>query len=95
MAQEPNHRCIVCGKPYRVCDDCLKKHSFLPWRTIADTREHYPVYLVLIQYRDGYLSRPEAREKLSRISFSPEECREGVRRQIQEIFSEPETISPC
>ncbi|MCJ7836030.1 hypothetical protein MUB23_11620 [Cuneatibacter sp. NSJ-177] len=88
MASELNHRCLICGRRYHTCDDCLKKHSFTPWRSITDTKEHYQLFLLLCDYRDGYLSRKAAREKLSRIDFSLDECREGVRQQLMKILGE-------
>ncbi|WP_434311465.1 hypothetical protein [Hominifimenecus sp. rT4P-3] len=86
MSDNLNHRCLICGRRYYACDDCLKKRSFTPWRSITDTKEHYQLYLLLCDYRDGRLSRAEAREKLSRIEFSPEECLESVRQLLNEIM---------
>lgn len=88
MAEKINHWCIICGKGYHACDDCAKIKAFKPWRTLADTPEHFQIYSVLQDYNNKLISRTEAREMLSNIDLSEKRSfKEGVKKVIDEILS--------
>lgn len=65
-----NHWCIICGKGYYACDSCDEIKSFRPWRKTADSIEHYQIYMILIQYRDGLISKEEALALLGDFDLS-------------------------
>lgn len=44
------HKCIICGTKYNSCDICDRYPS---WKAIADTEEHFTIYLLIKEYRCG------------------------------------------
>lgn len=55
MAQIVN--CWVCGKPHEYCSHCGETHG---WKYVADTREHYQIYMLIEEYRSGIFSKEQA-----------------------------------
>ena len=54
--------CWVCGAEHEYCDVCGKTHG---WKYVADTQEHYRIYMTIEEYRKGILSKEEAASRLS------------------------------
>lgn len=54
--------CWVCGEKHEYCSHCGKTHG---WKYVADTREHYQIYMIIEQYRCGVFSKEEAVEALA------------------------------
>lgn len=87
MAEKINHWCIICGKGYHACDACDKVRTFTPWRKLADTPEHYQIYLVLKQYKNKVISKAEAKTMLNNIGLADmDSFKDGVNKLIAEIF---------
>lgn len=45
-----NAYCTICGKGYHICSSCLRQKSFNSWRTVADTIDHYKIYMAIHGY---------------------------------------------
>lgn len=84
-----NHWCVVCGKGYEACDACAEIKTYNPWRTITDTIEHFKIYNILCDYRDGRITKDVAKEQLKHVDISDwENFKEGTRDLIAEILKE-------
>lgn len=57
--------CFICGKEHEYCESCGKTHG---WRYVADTYEHYQVYIIIEEFRKGILTKEQA------ISILSEKC---------------------
>ena len=87
MTEKINHWCVVCGKGYHACDACDETKSFIPWRRITDTPEHYQVYLIIKQYRSGVMSKQQAKAMLSDIGVTDtKEFKDDVKKVLREIL---------
>lgn len=62
--KEINHHCVICGQGYHACDSCDKIHSFTPWRSLADTMNHYKIYLILSDYYHHKIDQSKAQYML-------------------------------
>ena len=87
--------CWVCGAEHEYCDVCGKTHG---WKYVADTREHYHIYMIIEEYRKGILSKEEAASRLSEygnvnanddLSWMLPNVEKGVR----EIIGDREVVS--
>ena len=90
MAKQLNHTCIVCGKPYHSCDSCEKIKSYSPWRTIADTFDHYRIYVAIKSFDSGILSLEEVLQELDSLGVTKTTYAnwpEGTRRKLDGIFA--------
>ena len=54
--------CWVCGKEHDYCPTCGQTHG---WRYVADTMEHYMVYMTIEQYRSGVFTKEQAIESFA------------------------------
>lgn len=57
--------CWVCGKKHEYCEPCHRLHG---WKYVADTPEHYQVYITIEEFRKGILTKEQA------ISVLSEKC---------------------
>ena len=87
--------CWVCGAEHEYCDVCGKTHG---WKYVADTQEHYRIYMTIEEYRKGILSKEEAASRLSEycnvnanddLSWMLPNVEKGVR----EIIGDREVVS--
>lgn len=89
MAGKINHWCIICGKGYHACDDCVKIRSFKPWRTLADTLEHFQIYMTIQAYNDKIINKTKAQAELGNVDLSDRDSyKDNVKKVLDEIFSE-------
>lgn len=64
----PNlRRCWICGTEYKYCEKCDPLHS---WKTMACTRNHYQIVMILDEYRNGVISAKEATEKFKNVGIT-------------------------
>lgn len=83
-----NHHCTICGNGYYYCKSCQHINSFTSWRAVADTTQHYKIYLLLHDYICGYADKEKTKEQLKHIdltgleTFIPE-----VQGKIKEILT--------
>lgn len=84
-----NHYCVVCGIGYHACDTCNKEKTFMPWRTLTDTMEHFKVFMILKDYNNKRIDRAKAKALLSNIDLSGREnFTDGVKKLLSDIYSE-------
>ena len=89
-----NHWCVLCGAGYHSCDACSRERSFLPWRTLTDTAEHYKIFMVLKDYNSGRLDKASAREMLEGLDLTGKEYyRDGAKRVLADIGMDDESAS--
>ena len=50
MAVKNNATCRICGKEYYICADTNQMRKVNPWKIVADSVEHYKIYLALHGY---------------------------------------------
>lgn len=65
--RKPNAVCKVCGKPYYACGSCEKTQSY---KAIADTIEHYNIYMTCIMFSRKEVSAKEAYEAIRKYDLS-------------------------
>lgn len=64
-------KCWVCGAEHDYCPTCGQTHG---WRYVADTMEHYLVYMTIEEYRSGTLTKEEAANKFAeQCNVKPED----------------------
>ena len=89
MSNKINHWCIICGKGYHACDSCDSVKSFTPWRTLADTADHYKIYMVIKQYNANVIIKEEAKAMLANIDLTGmKDFKESVKKVLDEILKE-------
>ena len=89
MSNKINHWCIICGTGYHACDSCDSMKSFTPWRAIADTVDHYKIYVIIKQYKSNLITKEEARNMLLNIDLTGmENFKESVKNRLNEILKE-------
>jgi hypothetical protein len=70
MPEILNHTCSICGKKYSGCDTCDSTKTYMPWRTIVDTQEHYKIFMIIRDYENKHIDKSEAKKQLSKIDLS-------------------------
>lgn len=89
MAQEINHYCIICGKGYHACDSCDEVKTFMPWRLLTDTSEHWKIYMAIKDFNDGIISKDEAARQLQNCDLTGKEFfKSSAKKSIDKILSE-------
>lgn len=89
MAQDINHYCIICGKGYHACDTCAEVKTFMPWRLLTDTSEHWKIYLAIKDFNDGIISKDEAARQLQNCDLTGRESfKPSAKKSIDKILSE-------
>lgn len=63
-------KCFCCGKEYDLCPHCPTDVSYAPWRTMHCCIEHFKLFELAQDYRNGMITKTEAREFLDRNNFS-------------------------
>ena len=86
----PNQRhCWICGTEYKYCEKCDPLHS---WKTMACSRSHYQIVMIIDEWRNGIVSAKEATEKFKNVGVTLDgdfsEYLPEVAELIKKIFSE-------
>lgn len=77
-----NSHCRICGKGYHRCN-C---HSEGSWRKVTDTSEHYQIFCVIRDYRNGVISAFRAKNLLAKMDLRERDSFvENVRQALDEI----------
>ncbi len=93
MSNKINHWCIICGKGYHACDSCDSVKSFTPWRALADTADHYKIYLVIKQYNSKMITKNEAKTILENVDLTGmDSFKDSVKDILNEIFKENSSV---
>lgn len=83
-----NAYCKVCGAGYHVCNSCLSQKSFRPWRTIADSIDHFRIYTAIHGYTVSQ-NKAEAKDKLMQCDLSRlEDFKPEIKSIIEEIMDD-------
>lgn len=89
MDKKINHWCVVCGKGYHACDSCNDTKTFTPWRVLADTPEHFAIFMVLRDYNNGVISKDEAKDMLSNYDLREKDTfKDSAKKLITDIFND-------
>ncbi len=62
MDNSINTYCKICNKGYHICNSCQKSEGVNSWRSVAESREHYKIYLAIHHYtvsKDAAAARAE------------------------------------
>lgn len=86
MAKELNATCGICGERYHVCNTCKSVKTLKPWRTITDTIDCYKIYMVIHDYKNGILTKENARKMLDECTL-PKTFQSHIKVVIDEIMS--------
>ena len=70
MTEKHNATCKICGSPYYVCISCVDAMKSHPWKTFADTAEHYKVFQIVRGLSTGVYTKDEAKEKFKNINLN-------------------------
>lgn len=87
MGNKKKATCTICGNKYDLCLSCRKELSIKPWKEVADTESCYKLYMCLLQFNNGYLSKDEAKKQIEKINYDPKVLRENVIENIDKILS--------
>lgn len=87
MRETKKATCSICGKKYDLCLSCRKELSARPWKEVADTESCYKLYMILLQFNNGYLSADEAKRQIEKVDYDPKALRDNVRENIDKILS--------
>lgn len=92
----PNLRtCWICGTEYKYCEKCDPLHS---WKTMACSRSHYQVVMIIDEWRNGVTTSVESTEKFKNIGITLDsdfsEYLPEVAELIKKIISEGIVIKP-
>ena len=92
----PNLRtCWICGTEYKYCEKCDPLHS---WKTMACSRSHYQVVMIIDEWRNGVTTSVESTEKFKNIGITLDsdfsEYLPEVAELIKKIISEGTVIKP-
>lgn len=64
-----NSKCSICGKPYYQCAACPSGRA-KPWLSIADTKNHYKIFMILADYTNKKIDAAKAKELLGKCDIS-------------------------
>ena len=87
--------CWICGTEYKYCEKCDPLHS---WKTMACSRSHYQVVMIIDEWRNGVTTSVESTEKFKNIGITLDsdfsEYLPEVAELIKKIISEGTVIKP-
>lgn len=89
MSEKINHWCVICGRGYHACDACNKTTNYTPWRSLADSQEHFQIFMILRDYNNKRIGKSEAKKLLSGMDLSGmDSFKAGARTVLEEILKE-------
>lgn len=80
-----NRKCIICGTRYSYCPHCSEDANKPTWMAIFCGENCKDIYTTLDDFRDGRISREDAKTVLNGLDLSPIE---KLPKNFQEIFNE-------
>ena len=89
MAQQLEHKCIICGTAYHHCNSCATMKDFKPWRATADTSECFEAFLALREYEAGRMTKERFGEVLRDLGFDKKRVLPEVQVIFDEVLAEP------
>lgn len=92
MSNGINAHCSICGRGYHICNLCAEQKRLKPWKTIADTIDHYKIYLSLHGYTISK-DKEKAKEELQHCNLSDlDNFNPEIISTINEIMAEPKKM---
>ena len=85
--------CTICNTEYEYCATCKSVKTLKPWRTITDTIICYKIYMIIHDYKNGVITKENARKKLDECTL-PYTFQEHIKTVIDEIMSPDKKIKP-
>lgn len=82
-------KCIICGKQYTYCPNCANTHG---WRFYTDSYEHYQIYMAITQYKDGFMTKEDARTILNGLGIKSNSDLSNLKSNIAEYISKIITV---
>lgn len=82
--------CFACGKEYDICPNCPgNEHGFVPWRRMYCSIDHFKLFELIREYKNGKISKEEVIQQLSSIKHDGfEDFNTATGRTLREILSE-------
>ena len=81
-------KCAVCDNTYSYCPNCANTHA---WKFYTDSHECYQIFMAIMEYKKGLISKDEARKQLERLGFTSnsnlERYKPSIAVKIKEIFT--------
>lgn len=65
-----NKICVVCGTPYRYCNDCREFLNYPTWMSMFCSEECFNSYEVMSSFENGKINKEEAKTILSKYRGS-------------------------
>lgn len=65
-----NKICVVCGTPYRYCNDCREFLNYPTWMSMFCSEECFNSYEVMSSYENGKIDKEEAKTILGKYRGS-------------------------
>lgn len=65
-----NKICVVCGAPYRYCNDCREFLNYPTWMSMFCSEECFNSYEVMSSFENGKINKEEAKTILSKYRGS-------------------------
>lgn len=84
MDSKINAHCTICGTGYHVCSSCKEETTFMPWRTVVDSVEHYKIYTVL----HGYTLKKDVKKTYEELSSCDISGLKSFLPEVQEVIKE-------
>lgn len=84
-----NHKCIVCGKEYRYCPNCLEYDKLPRWMSLFCGDNCHDVFQVACDFENGLLTKETAKEKLNKLDITErKKYRNSLKNSIDKILGE-------
>lgn len=83
--------CMVCGKPFKICNTCLKSiPEELQWRRVVCCAQHFAYHLPIIRYSRHEINREDAKAELNKAiaKFGEVEFADDIKPLVREIFAD-------
>lgn len=83
--------CLVCGKPFKVCNTCPKNmEEIFQWRRVVCCPEHFAYHIPIIQYSRGKIDKTTAQNELRSAidTYGNIEFCDNIKNIVEDILSD-------
>lgn len=93
MGQIKELYCKCCGKKIKLCPHCPTEAGYTPWRTLADSQEHFKLFMLACDYANKAITKDEALAMLHRLDVTGyEHFNTSTGEILRELLSESQNI---
>lgn len=78
-------KCTICGDEYDYCGHCKKRNS---WKYYACTQQHYQIFIILREVREGIITEQEAGERLKSMHIKTKVLLPSVAEVVEKYINE-------